>query len=119
MVFKIPEIVEAVTDGLTLEPGDIIATGTPAGVGLERGSTSSTVTSLKHGSRVCNCFDALGLYRFLWNFFVMMRGASRHLDVSPVPLGSKGAHDPCVEWSVTTVNRRAEAQPALGKPTKT
>ena len=30
------------------------------------------------------------------------------LDVSPVPLGSKGAHDPCVEWSVTTVNRRAE-----------
>ncbi|MEM1819136.1 MAG: zinc ribbon domain-containing protein [Sulfolobales archaeon] len=41
------------------------------------------------------------------------------LDVSPVPLGSKGAHDPCVEWSVTTVNRRAEAQPALGKPTKT
>ncbi|MEM4672082.1 MAG: histidine kinase, partial [Desulfurococcaceae archaeon] len=22
--------------------------------------------------------------------------------------GSKGAHDPCVEWSVTTVNRRAE-----------
>jgi len=49
----------------------------------------------------------------------MMRGASRHLDVSPVPLGLKGAHDPCVEWSVTTVNRRAEAQPALGKPTKT
>ncbi|MEM1596689.1 MAG: hypothetical protein QXS24_06005, partial [Desulfurococcaceae archaeon] len=41
------------------------------------------------------------------------------LDVSPVPLGSKGAHDPRVEWSVTTVNRRAEAQPALGKPTKT
>ncbi|MEM4814944.1 MAG: zinc ribbon domain-containing protein, partial [Ignisphaera sp.] len=30
------------------------------------------------------------------------------LDVSPVPLGSNGAHDPCVEWSVTTVNRRAE-----------
>ncbi|MEM4537783.1 MAG: transposase [Thermosphaera sp.] len=41
------------------------------------------------------------------------------LDVSPMPLGSKGAHDPCVEWLVTTVNRRAEAQPALGKPTKT
>ncbi|MEM2005694.1 MAG: transposase [Zestosphaera sp.] len=41
------------------------------------------------------------------------------LNVSPVPLGSNGAHDPCVEWSVTTVNRRAEAQPALGEPTKT
>ncbi|MEM1678402.1 MAG: hypothetical protein QXU96_06795 [Ignisphaera sp.] len=43
----------------------------------------------------------------------------RHLDVSPVPLGSNGAHDPCVEWLVATVNRRAEAQPALEKPTKT
>ncbi|MEM5822009.1 MAG: hypothetical protein QXH34_02935 [Ignisphaera sp.] len=32
----------------------------------------------------------------------------RHLDVSPVPLGSNGAHDPCVEWLVATVNRRAE-----------
>ncbi|MEM1879213.1 MAG: zinc ribbon domain-containing protein, partial [Desulfurococcaceae archaeon] len=41
------------------------------------------------------------------------------LDVSSVPLGSKGAHDPCVEWLVATMNRRAEAQPALGKPTKT
>ena len=40
----------------------------------------------------------------------MMRGTSRHLevelDVSPVPLGSKGAHDTCVEWLVATVNRR-------------
>ncbi|MEM1913319.1 MAG: hypothetical protein QW067_09290 [Thermofilaceae archaeon] len=49
---------------------------------------------------------------------MMMRGASIHLDVSPVSLGSSGARDSCVEWSVTTVNRRAEAQPALGKPTK-
>jgi len=41
---------------------------------------------------------------------MMMRGTSSHLEVelavSPVPLGSKGAHDSCVEWSVTTVNRR-------------
>jgi len=41
-----------------------------------------------------------------------MRGTSRHLevelDVSPVPLGSKGARDPCVEWLVAAVNRRAE-----------
>ncbi|MEM2578842.1 MAG: zinc ribbon domain-containing protein [Desulfurococcaceae archaeon] len=26
------------------------------------------------------------------------------LDVSPVPLGSKGAHDPCVKWLVVIVN---------------
>lgn len=37
MVFRIPEIIEAASDGLTLEPGDIIATGTPAGVGLGTG----------------------------------------------------------------------------------
>ncbi|MEM2288821.1 MAG: hypothetical protein QW503_07020 [Sulfolobales archaeon] len=41
---------------------------------------------------------------------MMRRGTSSHLevelDVSPVPLGSKGAHDPCVEWLVATVNRR-------------
>ena len=37
MVFKIPEIIEAASDGLTLEPGDIIATGTPSGVGLGTG----------------------------------------------------------------------------------
>jgi len=29
------------------------------------------------------------------------------LDVSPVPLGSKGAHDTCVEWLVATVKRGA------------
>ncbi len=52
----------------------------------------------------------------------MMGGTSSQLkvelDVSSVSLGSKGAHDSCVEWSVITVNRRAEAQPVLGKPTK-
>jgi len=39
--------------------------------------------------------------------------------VSLVLSGLKGAHDSRVEWSVTTVNRGVEAQPALGKPTKT
>ncbi|MCS7133461.1 MAG: fumarylacetoacetate hydrolase family protein [Candidatus Caldarchaeum sp.] len=32
MYYKIGELVEYISDGLTLEPGDIIATGTPAGV---------------------------------------------------------------------------------------
>jgi 2-keto-4-pentenoate hydratase/2-oxohepta-3-ene-1,7-dioic acid hydratase in catechol pathway len=31
MLFKIPEIIEFVSDVLTLDPGDIIATGTPGG----------------------------------------------------------------------------------------
>ena len=31
MVFKIPETIEFLSDFITLEPGDIIATGTPGG----------------------------------------------------------------------------------------
>jgi len=33
MIFSIPELVEEITTYMTLEPGDIIATGTPEGVG--------------------------------------------------------------------------------------
>jgi 2-keto-4-pentenoate hydratase/2-oxohepta-3-ene-1,7-dioic acid hydratase in catechol pathway len=36
MLFTIPEIIEQLSLGMTLEPGDIIATGTPAGVGFAR-----------------------------------------------------------------------------------
>ncbi|MGC4375329.1 fumarylacetoacetate hydrolase family protein [Fictibacillus sp. Mic-4] len=32
-IFSIPEIISTISKGMTLEPGDIIATGTPAGVG--------------------------------------------------------------------------------------
>jgi 2-keto-4-pentenoate hydratase/2-oxohepta-3-ene-1,7-dioic acid hydratase in catechol pathway len=34
MIFDIPYIIESLSAGLTLEPGDVIATGTPAGVGF-------------------------------------------------------------------------------------
>lgn len=34
MLFKIPELIAFVTEAITLEPGDLIATGTPSGVGL-------------------------------------------------------------------------------------
>jgi 2-keto-4-pentenoate hydratase/2-oxohepta-3-ene-1,7-dioic acid hydratase in catechol pathway len=34
MIFDIPTIVSTLSAGMTLEPGDIIATGTPAGVGF-------------------------------------------------------------------------------------
>lgn len=33
-IFSIEEIIETLSKGMTLEPGDVIATGTPAGVGL-------------------------------------------------------------------------------------
>lgn len=33
LIFSVPQILEEITSFMTLEPGDIIATGTPAGVG--------------------------------------------------------------------------------------
>ncbi len=36
MIFPVVEIVEWLSKGLTLEPGDVIATGTPEGVGMGR-----------------------------------------------------------------------------------
>jgi 2-keto-4-pentenoate hydratase/2-oxohepta-3-ene-1,7-dioic acid hydratase in catechol pathway len=36
MYFKIPVIISELSKGLTLLPGDIIATGTPSGVGYSR-----------------------------------------------------------------------------------
>jgi 2-keto-4-pentenoate hydratase/2-oxohepta-3-ene-1,7-dioic acid hydratase in catechol pathway len=36
LIFNVPVIIETLSAGLTLEPGDIIATGTPAGVGFAR-----------------------------------------------------------------------------------
>jgi 2-keto-4-pentenoate hydratase/2-oxohepta-3-ene-1,7-dioic acid hydratase in catechol pathway len=36
LIFDIPTLIETISAGLTLEPGDIIATGTPAGVGYRR-----------------------------------------------------------------------------------
>jgi 2-keto-4-pentenoate hydratase/2-oxohepta-3-ene-1,7-dioic acid hydratase in catechol pathway len=34
LIFDIPHLIETISAGLTLTPGDIIATGTPAGVGI-------------------------------------------------------------------------------------
>jgi 2-keto-4-pentenoate hydratase/2-oxohepta-3-ene-1,7-dioic acid hydratase in catechol pathway len=34
LIFDIPTLIEAISAGITLEPGDIIATGTPVGVGI-------------------------------------------------------------------------------------
>jgi acylpyruvate hydrolase len=39
MVFDVPKIIEHVSSRVTLEPGDLISTGTPAGVGVARKRT--------------------------------------------------------------------------------
>jgi 2-keto-4-pentenoate hydratase/2-oxohepta-3-ene-1,7-dioic acid hydratase in catechol pathway len=36
LIFKIPELIEHISKVVTLEPGDVVATGTPAGVGFAR-----------------------------------------------------------------------------------
>lgn len=36
MIFKVPYLIHYITQAITLEPGDIIATGTPEGVGIFR-----------------------------------------------------------------------------------
>lgn len=36
LIFKIPEVIEFISASITLDPGDIIATGTPPGVGFAR-----------------------------------------------------------------------------------
>jgi acylpyruvate hydrolase len=36
MIFGVPELVEWLSENITLEPGDVIATGTPPGVGFAR-----------------------------------------------------------------------------------
>jgi 2-keto-4-pentenoate hydratase/2-oxohepta-3-ene-1,7-dioic acid hydratase in catechol pathway len=48
MIFSVPRIIEYVTQFLTLEPGDLIATGTPKGVApiIAGDSVSVTVTPL-------------------------------------------------------------------------
>jgi 2-keto-4-pentenoate hydratase/2-oxohepta-3-ene-1,7-dioic acid hydratase in catechol pathway len=34
MIFDVPKLIQALSAGMTLEPGDVISTGTPAGVGF-------------------------------------------------------------------------------------
>jgi acylpyruvate hydrolase len=36
MIFGVPELIARISRAITLEPGDIIATGTPPGVGYFR-----------------------------------------------------------------------------------
>jgi 2-keto-4-pentenoate hydratase/2-oxohepta-3-ene-1,7-dioic acid hydratase in catechol pathway len=38
MIFGVPALLAALSAGMTLEPGDILATGTPSGVGAATGA---------------------------------------------------------------------------------
>jgi 2-keto-4-pentenoate hydratase/2-oxohepta-3-ene-1,7-dioic acid hydratase in catechol pathway len=56
LIFNIPTLIATISAGLTLEPGDLIATGTPAGVGL--GFNPSKF--LKAGDEVSMSITGLG-----------------------------------------------------------
>ena len=56
MIFDIPAIIEFLSAGLTLEPGDVIATGTPSGVGF----AMTPPQSLKDGDVVVAKIDRIG-----------------------------------------------------------
>ncbi|MDT9023547.1 MULTISPECIES: fumarylacetoacetate hydrolase family protein [Rossellomorea] len=57
MIFNIPTIISTLSKGMTLEPGDIIATGTPAGVG----KGFKPPLFLKKGDRVEIEIESLGI----------------------------------------------------------
>lgn len=59
LIFDIPALIETISAGITLQPGDIIATGTPAGVGI--GFTPPRF--LEAGDEVAIEIDGLGRLR--------------------------------------------------------
>jgi len=56
LIFDLPSLIETCSRGITLHPGDLIATGTPSGVGM--GMTPPTW--LKAGDKVKIAIDGLG-----------------------------------------------------------
>jgi 2-keto-4-pentenoate hydratase/2-oxohepta-3-ene-1,7-dioic acid hydratase in catechol pathway len=56
MIFDIPTLIASLSEGLTLEPGDILATGTPSGVGYAMVPPSF----LKDGDEVVCEIDGIG-----------------------------------------------------------
>lgn len=57
MIFSVPQIVEHLSRGLTLEPGDIIATGTPSGVGY----AMTPPSFLASGDRISIEVEGIGI----------------------------------------------------------
>jgi 2-keto-4-pentenoate hydratase/2-oxohepta-3-ene-1,7-dioic acid hydratase in catechol pathway len=54
MIFKVPEVIAFISRWSTLEPGDVIATGTPSGVG------DTTGTYLQPGDEMVSTIEGLG-----------------------------------------------------------
>ena len=59
LIFGVPELIEHISRFIALEPGDIISTGTPAGVGLGR----TPPRWLRHGDEVVIDIEKIGTLR--------------------------------------------------------
>lgn len=59
MIFSIPRLIAELSAGMTLEPGDVIATGTPAGVGFAR----TPPDFLKDGDEMAVTIEGIGTLR--------------------------------------------------------
>jgi 2-keto-4-pentenoate hydratase/2-oxohepta-3-ene-1,7-dioic acid hydratase in catechol pathway len=59
MIFPVDALIESLSSGLTLEPGDIIATGTPEGVGFAR----TPPEFLQHGDVMETEVEGIGVLR--------------------------------------------------------
>jgi 2-keto-4-pentenoate hydratase/2-oxohepta-3-ene-1,7-dioic acid hydratase in catechol pathway len=59
MIFPIPRLIAELSAGMTLEPGDVIATGTPAGVGFAR----TPPEFLKDGDEMAVHIEGIGTLR--------------------------------------------------------
>lgn len=59
MYFRIPTLLESLSQDMTVEPGDIVATGTPAGVGFMR----KPAVFLKHGDIVEAYVEKIGVIK--------------------------------------------------------
>ncbi len=56
MIFSVPTLVESLSEGMTLEPGDVLATGTPSGVGY----AMDPPRFLRHGDRTTCEIEGIG-----------------------------------------------------------
>jgi 2-keto-4-pentenoate hydratase/2-oxohepta-3-ene-1,7-dioic acid hydratase in catechol pathway len=51
LIFSVPALIEMISVAMSLEPGNVIITGTPGGVGAARKPPCSRAMSLKSRSR--------------------------------------------------------------------
>src|SRR5258708_3328132 len=62
MIFNIPQLVASLSEVMTLEPGDIISTGTPPGVGMAR----TPQRWLRPGDSIAITIQQIGTQPSLW-----------------------------------------------------